>query len=460
MKYKLSGYLVFSQPIITNKYVLVYSTVSTTMILIQLDLYHILMTNVFDEIDNDLLENLVKNKILVSEDFNELDAIIKENKNAIQNENLLYQVISPSANCQLGCGYCGQVHTKNGLDENLNKKIVERIAKNLKAKDYKELGISWFGAEPLMGLLNIKKLSKELMELASTNKCSYSAKMITNGLSLKKDIFFDLVENYKVKDFEITLDGTAENHDLRRHTKLKEKTFGLIFKNLKDIVSDPKFDQLKCFIRIRCNVDGSNYKSAFDLIELLDNEKILNKISFYTAPVHSWGNDAHLSSLSQRDYSKFQIEEYLMLMKKNHSIGILPGKKTNIVCTSLHENAEVFDADGNVYNCTEISQVEVYKEVEAYKIGKLNNESYSNSERPFSSWNDDILNGEVPCTTCRILPICGGACPKLWKEGISPCPPIKYNIEDRLLLEFSKRKNEYLQVKDIVGQTLGGSRKT
>ncbi|KFF06347.1 radical SAM/SPASM domain-containing protein [Flavobacterium reichenbachii] len=444
MKYKLSNYLVFSQPIIANKFVLVYSTVSTTMLLIQFSLYNILLNNFFTEIDPDVLKELVKNKILVLDNFNELESIIKENKDAIKNDDLLYQVISPSANCQLGCGYCGQVHTKNGLDEDLNKKIIERISINLKAKEYKHLGISWFGAEPLMGLINIKKISEELIKLALKNNCSYSAKMITNGLSLKKDIFFDLVENYHIKDFEITLDGTEESHDLRRHTKLKEKTFGLIFKNLKNIVHDPKFDQLNCVIKIRCNVDESNYKSAFDLIELLDKEKILDKISFYTAPIHSWGNDAHLNSLSHVDYSKFQIEEYLLLMKKNHSIRILPGKKTNIVCTSLQEHAEVFDADGNVYNCTEISQVDMYRNVDAFKMGKLNDQSYVNAKRSFSSWNDDILNGEVPCTTCRILPICGGACPKLWKEGISPCPAIKYNIEDRLLLEFSKRKEEYL----------------
>lgn len=450
MKYKLSDYLVFSQPIISNKYVLVYSTISTTMILIQLDLYHILINNFFDKIDNASLNELLKNKILVSSSFNELDFIIQENKEAIKNEDLLYQVISPSANCQLGCGYCGQVHTKKKLTDNLNKKIIERISNNLKIKKYKKLGISWFGAEPLMGLLNIKKLSAELMELAAKNNCGYSAKMITNGLSLKKDIFFDLVENYNVENFEITLDGTEEYHDARRHTKLKDKTFALIFKNLKDIVNDPRFDQLNCAIRIRCNVDESNYKSAFDLIELLDKERILEKISFYTAPIHSWGNDAHLNSLSHQNYSKFQINEYLLLMKKQHSFAILPGKKTNIVCTSLHEHAEVFDADGNVYNCTEISQVDVYKDIHAFKLGKLNDESYVNTERSFSSWNDDILNGDVPCTTCRILPICGGACPKLWKEGISPCPAIKYNIEDRLLLEFSKRKEEYLQVKNIV----------
>lgn len=446
MEYKLSNYLVFSEPIIRNEYVLVYSTVSTTMILIKTTLYDILVNKLFEKIDESTLSTLIEKKILVSNNFNELDFIIQENKNAIESEDLLYQVISPSANCQLGCGYCGQVHTKKTLNDDISNKIVERITNNLKLKKYKTLLIGWFGAEPLMGLKNIKNLSNELMKLADKNNCKYASKMVTNGLSLKKHIFYDLAENYKIKSFEITLDGTAEHHDSRRFTKLKEKTFDLIFKNLKDILTDERFDLLGCKITLRCNVDESNYKSTFDLIELLDNEKILNKISFYTAPIHYWGNDEYLKSLSHADYSRFQIDEFMMLMNKNHSFTILPGATKNIVCTSLHENAEVFDADGNVYNCTEISQVDVYKDDDSFKVGKLYDDLYLNPNRAYSSWNDDILNGEVPCTTCRILPICGGACPKLWKEGISPCPPIKYNIEDRLLLEFSKRKEDYIRV--------------
>lgn len=445
MNYKLSKYLVFSEPIIQNKFRLVYSTRSTTMLLINVDLYQKLLDGFFDLIEKKSFEEILNLQIAVPFDFDELSSIIQENKSVIRDETLLYQVIAPSANCQLGCGYCGQVHTKNNLDERLNDKLIERITKNLNAKNHKQLLIGWFGAEPLMGLKNIKELSLRLKKLAHDHNCSYSAKMVTNGLSLKKNIFYDLVENYNVKGFEITLDGTEEHHDIRRHTKLKEKTFNLIFKNLKEIVSDPRFELLNCSIKIRCNVDESNYKSTFDLIELLSSENILNKISFYTAPIHSWGNDAHLNSLSLNDYSKFQIEEYLFLMGKNHSFTILPSIKTNIVCTSLHDNAEVFDADGNVYNCTEISQVPAYKEENTFTLGKLYDSSYTNEERSYSNWNDDILNGEVPCTNCRILPICGGACPKLWKEGISPCPPIKYNIEDRLLLEFSKRKNDYLR---------------
>jgi uncharacterized protein len=31
-----------------------------------------------------------------------------------------------------------------------------------------------------------------------------------------------------------------------------------------------------------------------------------------------------------------------------------------------------------------------------------------------------------------MLPVCGGSCPKLWREGYVPCPSFKYNWEDRL----------------------------
>ncbi len=450
MNYKLSKYLVFSEPIINSNYRLVYSTISTTLTLLKVNIYDKLINKDFFSLKNDsIFDRLISSKIIIDKTRNELEQIIKYNKKAIANENVLYQIISPSANCQLGCNYCGQVHTKKSLDDNLNKKITARIAVNITLKKYKHLHIGWFGAEPLMGLKNIKKLTLGFMNLANKNNCSYSANMITNGLSLKKDIFFDLVEKYKITKFEITLDGTQKHHDLRRHTKLKEKTFSLIFKNLKNIVNDNRFEKSKHKIIIRCNVDSSNYKSTYDLINLLEVEKILDKISFYTAPIHSWGNDAHLKSLTHEEYSEFQIETFIELIDKKHKVVLLPGIKTPIVCTSLYEHAEVFDTDGNVFNCTEISQVPIYENDDSFKVKKLYDETYTNNNRPYSSWNDDILNGEVPCTNCVILPICGGACPKLWKENISPCPPIKYNIKDRLLLHFSQNNRKILSKKNV-----------
>jgi uncharacterized protein len=399
----------------------------------------------FDQLDAQSLDRLKDVHIIVDADFDELKSIIDENKRVIANDKTLYQVISPSGNCQLGCDYCGQVHTKDLISEDFSQKILQRVANNITLKQYNRLFIGWFGAEPLMGLRSLKSLSTQFMKLAEDHKLKYVAQMVTNGLSLKKHIFYDLAINYKVKNFEITLDGTQEHHDIRRHTKLKKKTFDLIFRNLKDIVNDERFQATGANIVIRCNVDQSNYRSTFDLIDLLEKENILNHISFYTAPIHSWGNDAHLKSLTLDDYSAFQIEEFITLMNKNHQFAVLPGKKKHIVCTSLKDNAEVFDAYGDVYNCTEISQVPAYENDDFFKVGKLYDESYSNKKRPYSDWNDEVLAKDFPCGDCRILPICGGACPKLWKENISPCPAIKYNIENRLLLEFYKNKDKYVE---------------
>lgn len=445
MNYKLSKYIVVSEPIIQDKYRLIYSTVSTSLIVAKVENYTLLTQGKFDQLDTNLLERLKNVQIVVDVNFDELKSIIEENKKVIANDTTLYQVISPSGNCQLGCDYCGQVHTKDLLSDDFSDRILKRVANNITLKDYKRLFIGWFGAEPLMGLRNLRALSTSFMQLAEDNGIKYGAQMVTNGLSLKKHIFYDLAQNYKVRNFEITLDGTQKHHDLRRHTKLKKKTFDLIFRNLKEIVNDERFEETGASIVIRCNVDQSNYRSTFDLIDLLEKENILNKVSFYTAPIHSWGNDAHLKSLSLDDYSEFQIEEFITLMQKDHKFQIIPGKKKHVVCTSLMDNAEVFDAYGDVYNCTEISQVPAYENDDSYKVGKLYDESYSNKKRPYSDWNDEVLAKDFPCGDCRILPICGGACPKLWKENISPCPAIKYNIEDRLLLEFYKNKDKYVE---------------
>lgn len=38
------------------------------------------------------------------------------------------------------------------------------------------------------------------------------------------------------------------------------------------------------------------------------------------------------------------------------------------------------------------------------------------------------------------MPVCGGGCPKSWKEGIKPCPSTKFNIKDKLLLHYATNK--------------------
>lgn len=445
--YKPSFYLIISDPIFNNKFQLLYSTRTTARTLLSIEAVQNILHSRFNLLEFDTFQKLLDNKMIVDINENELFEVIESNNHEILNNSELSFVIQPSADCQLGCGYCGQVHSKKSMNSDFYDKIINRIKSKLSNnQNYNLLSITWFGAEPLMGLSKIKDLTLKLRKLATEFKCEYIANMTTNGLSLKKDIFFDLSKNYGIKNFEITLDGTEEFHDSKRHTKKGEKTYEIITKNLSEILNSPELLNIDSKVSIRCNVDKTNKDNVFALIDDLEIKKILNKINkFYIAPVHSWGNDAHLNSLSKEEYAKLEMEIFIKLLKKGFSYSsLLPNTLKKIVCLALEKDGELIDTFGDIYNCTEISQVETYTNSEnIYKIDNLKNiETPYLDKRPLSNWNNDVIDGKFPCSTCSILPICGGACPKLWYEDISPCPIIKYNIKDRLLFDLHKDYKE------------------
>jgi uncharacterized protein len=442
--FKLSRYLVASDSIAKNSYRMLFSTRTTGTLLIRETVYQELLDGLFERIETTLFERLQKVMIVVPANENELDSVIADNKRAIVESTVLYTAVAPSADCQLGCDYCGQTHSKEKMNNATHDKVLARIERKLRASgSFKKIRIGWFGAEPLTGLKSIYAMSARLKKMADDYCCTYGAQMVTNGLALTPDVYFNLATECGVDDFEITLDGAQKSHDARRYTKRGHASFGLIMKNLVAIVHDPRFNRQQAQITIRCNVDSRNHASTTELIDFLEAQGVLDKVNFYTAPVHSWGNDAHREALNQQSYADFEIDVFSRLLGKKIEISVLPEKAQKIVCMSLQKDAELIDSFGDVYNCSEISQVAAYKEVKIYKLDHLDNQGAPLlSERPFSHWNDDIRIGKVPCHHCRILPICGGACPKLWGEGISPCPPIKENIEQRLILQMVTLKQK------------------
>jgi len=87
--YKLSKYFVASEPIIKNKYRLLYSTNSTAFLLVKTNEYQLLLDKNFDKLHKPTLKKLTDSKIIISEDCDELKGIIQENKKAISEDNVL-----------------------------------------------------------------------------------------------------------------------------------------------------------------------------------------------------------------------------------------------------------------------------------------------------------------------------------------------------------------------------------
>src|SRR5262249_6655872 len=155
---------------------------------------------------------------------------------------------------------------------------------------FRSIQIGWFGGEPLLWMNVIRELTQGFHSLAREFGCPYKAKVVTNGLSLTHELATELIEELDVYLIEITIDGTAEYHHARRHTKGLGPTFDTIYANMADLArrADPRVK-----LTVRCNVDRQNAEGVVPLLEKMAADGLQDKIAgFYVALVHAWGNDA------------------------------------------------------------------------------------------------------------------------------------------------------------------------
>ncbi|GGB50164.1 radical SAM/SPASM domain-containing protein [Roseibium aquae] len=389
-----------------------------------------------NDLPGDLRYELMSIEALVPEQEDELTVILDRNRAAQEDTGQFYLVIQPTASCQLGCGYCGQAHTSQKLDDLDTDRLVTMVSEKLETGRFEHFQVGWFGAEPLNALSKIYELSVAFEKAAAKAGCSYGAKVVTNGMKLTVPTALKLAREAGVRLVEITLDGDREFHDKRRFTKKNQPSFDRIYGNLLKVATHPDIDFQ---INIRANVDEHNVEGVFALIDRLASDGLQERIRFYTAPVHSWGNDAHLQAVELARYAKWELNCLAYLVNRGFRSGLVPNRK-NVVCMAAMKNGLLVDAYGEAFDCTEVSYVPAYGSDNTYKIGTLAEGIDANKRKIFSEYLGNVKSGELPCASCEILPICGGSCPKQWNEGLTPCPPTKLNIRGRLLLHYCASK--------------------
>lgn len=437
MAIKLSDYRVATEPFFDElegriKRV-IFATRTASVRIIDEFSWNLVEAEKFEQLPEEFLLDLLNIQLLVPSDENELTTILAANDGVARDDDNLYLAIQPTAYCQLGCHYCGQEHKNKMMSDADQQRFVERARKKLETGKFSRLTIAWFGAEPLVGLPVIRNLTPQLKSLAANFGCSYNAKIVTNGLALTEHIATELVNDLDVSFIEVTLDGVAEYHDARRMQKSGLPTFDKIFSNVTNLA---RRQDLNVKLSIRCNVDYQNYESVSLLMQKLAEEGIQDKINFYVAAIHSWGNDAHMRSLSKEEFAEWEIAWFGEMVELGFNPRFIPDRKP-IVCMALMPNSELVDAYGNIFNCSEVSYVPTYGTPNEYAIDHLTGKEMPGKRERLGNFNQRVSQGEFPCATCPMLPVCGGGCPKSWLEGIAPCPSAKYNIKERLLLTYA-----------------------
>jgi uncharacterized protein len=136
--------------------------------------------------------------------------------------------------------------------------------------------------------------------------------------------------------------------------------------------------------------------------------------------------------------------------------GGIKGKpsRTKEVCFTVSKTSEMYDAFGNIYDCSETSYVPAYDNSD-YKVGNLGKDHKNvNLKRSIlNDWNDTLLTDQFPCHSCKMLPVCGGGCPKSWHEDMRACPTAKFNIKDQVLLNYLQvriRQNDSPKIQELV----------
>ncbi|TDP02465.1 radical SAM/SPASM domain-containing protein [Flavobacterium sp. 245] len=422
---------------------IIFSTRTATSILIDENIYQFAVNNEFDKVDKEIYKTLIEKEFIVSAEEDEYLHVMSRNAEVRDTVNFLAMTIQPSANCQLGCHYCGQTHTKDYAKEDVIDKYLERIEFLLNGKDiYNGLAITWYGGEPLTGYSSIKKASKRMIALCKEKGFTYISDMVTNGLSLKPRLFEELVKECGVTDYQITIDGTAESHDTRRITKTGDPTFDIIMKNIADVTQTPTYKDYGCNISIRVNIDKTNYQYVEPLIDYINEMNLQDKITMYFATIVDFGgNDAGKESLTKDFFAQKEIEWLFRCYEYNIRVNILP-KRSYSVCMVEQKDSEVWDAFGNIYACWEFPYSETYGKGDSL-IGNLfeSKETY-NMNATLRDWSTVVDSGTTWCKSCLHLPVCGGGCPKSWHEGTPACPPFKSNFKDKLLLDYYIRQKK------------------
>lgn len=421
---------------------IVFSTLHSSLYIVAYNVIDAILKKEWDMISSSILDELRNKHIIIDDEYDELAEIRKLVNDTITNRKVLYYTILPTTKCQFKCYYCGQKHGNYNMSEQMSELVVTRIISKINNGDFKHLEIGWFGAEPLLATKQIKSLTHKITSRLNKN-ITYSASMVTNGVSLTLERFYEMVD-LEIKEFEITIDGAEKVHNQRRNISSSYNSFSIIIENISNIVKSKIYLEKKIKLILRTNIDINNHNEWRELIDILIKKDILGYIDdFYVAPIHSWGNNAHKQSLLNQEFARLEIEFYTYLIQKGYTPKLLPAKK-NRTCMAVTAHDEVIDSDGNVYNCTEIPYVPQYYNT-PYILDNIKAEKseYQDKNRMFVDWYENIFLEKNECTECKMLPVCLGSCPKAWKENNMPCPSFKYNLNDLILLYYyQNRKKE------------------
>lgn len=346
--------------------------------------------------------------------------------------DVLQLILLSSEDCNFRCKYCYEDFARGTMRPWVRdgvKRLVEGRIQSLR-----QLSIGWFGGEPLYGFEAIEDLAPFFAQIAEEHGVRLGSGMTTNGYLLRPEIA-DKLLSWRIRKFQITLDGPPESHDKSRPARDGRGTFATIFENLKSMRQRP--DEFE--IDLRVNFDHDNHPHLERFLDLVEEEfRGDSRFRLRFRMVCQWGgsNDDNLDVCGRNEGEDLQVElkreaaRRGLTLTEDDDVRQLNGAASPWVCYAARPYHFVIGASGKVMKCT----IDLDKH-DRNVVGQITEEGDFQLEHDkLARWAAPSFEVDRKCQKCVVLPICNGiSCPqRRMKTGRSPCISLRRTLKQEL----------------------------
>lgn len=338
----------------------------------------------------------------------------------------------PWYTCNFNCSYCFQDEYTNPNDD-LENQVIDAFFKYIdenfvNRKKY----VTIFGGEPFLTSPKKMETIKYLIEGATSRNLDIA--VVTNGYNIQD--YLDIIKSNRIREIQITLDGTKKIHDKRRMLKGGQGSFDRIAVGIDALLEN------NIAVNLRMIVDKDNINNMPELA----NEAIRRgwtKSAFFKTALGRNYELHHCQTNNQRLYSRIGMYNDIYELVKQHPQILEFHKPAFSIAKYLFENGELpnplfdscsgtktewaFDYTGKIYSCT----ATVGNEEDS--LGTFFPEVNLKQDL-IDVWEERDVLSIKKCRDCSLQLACGGGCASIAKNQtgtlLAPdCRPIKELLE-------------------------------
>ena len=212
-----------------------------------------------------LFETLTREKFLIDDSADELMVLQERRRRGIEDSNHYDVVIMQTQDCNFRCRYCYETHKASLMDKITTAAVLRWLESVI--PEVKVLYLSFFGGEPLLPKKSMLSMSEQIYQLCKKRDTVLLGNVTTNGYLLDPNTARQLIAN-GFDNFQITIDGSPEHHDILRPLKNGKGSFKRVFKNSLNLL-DELGDKS---ITLRINFNAQNISSVLQLYTMIPSQ--------------------------------------------------------------------------------------------------------------------------------------------------------------------------------------------